>query len=109
MGKSEKQSGHCHLVTIYRYGGVFHAQLGGRQASEVLIRMRDESGSGLEAVQVTGQLWQQLPSAPSPIPALAPSPGTRSLPGSRLTSCSSKLTHFSLLGVGRASTVHGQG
>lgn len=109
VGKSEKQSGHCHLVTIYRYGGVFHAQLGGRQASEVLIRMRDESGSGLEAVQVTGQLWQQLPSAPSPIPALAPSPGTRSLPGSRLTSCSSKLTHFSLLGVGRASTVHGQG
>ena len=50
VGKSEKQSGRCHLVTIYRYGGVFHAQLGGRQASEVLIRMRDESGSGLEAV-----------------------------------------------------------
>ena len=93
MGKSEKQSGSCHLVTLYRYGGVFHVQLGGRQASEVLIRMRDESGSGLEAVQVTGQLWQ-LPSAPSPSPALAPSPGTRSLPGSRLTSFSSKLTHF---------------
>ena len=68
MGKSEKQSGSCHLVTLYRYGGVFHVQLGGRQASEVLIRMRDESGSGLEAVQVTGQLWQ-LPSAPSPSPA----------------------------------------
>lgn len=41
-------------------------QLGGGQASEVLIRMREESGHGLEAVQVTGHCGSSpLPPAPS--------------------------------------------
>lgn len=62
MGTSEKQSGSCHLVTVDRHGGVFRVQLGGRQAPEVLIRMRGKSGSGLEAV------WSPGSRGSSPLP-----------------------------------------
>ena len=65
-GTSGKQSGSCHLVTVDRHGGVFRVQLGGRQAPEVLIRMRGESGKGLEAGRSPGSRGS---SPPPPAPS----------------------------------------